>query len=234
LKKARESGDYTQANEFLESITNFQKKYGEQVMPSENKLRAETIYNKADIFNRLYKYFAVFGILMMVLIIAQLFKDRKILRTLIKGSKIIMWVFFAVMTLGLALRWYVSGHAPWSDAYESVVYVAWATIFFGLAFGRKSDLTVAATAFAGAIILWVAHENWLDPSISTLQPVLDSYWLMIHVAVIVMSYGPFTLGMILAAVSLFLMIFTTKGNYKKMEINISELTVITEMALTVG
>lgn len=234
LKKARETGDYTQANEFLESITNFQKKYGAEVMPSENRLRAETIYNQADIFNRLYKYFAVFGILMMVFIIAQLFQDRKILRTLIKGSKILMWTFFTLMTLGLALRWYVSGHAPWSDAYESVIYVAWATIFFGLSFGRKSDLTVAATAFAGAIILWVAHENWLDPSISTLQPVLDSYWLMIHVAVIVMSYGPFTLGLILAAVALFLMIFTTKGNYKKMEINISELTVITEMALTVG
>ena len=234
LKKARENGDYTQADELLESITNFQKKYGKEVMPSENKLRAETIYNKADIFNRLYKYFALFGILMFVFIIAQLFKDRKILRTLIKASKIIMWVFFAVMTLGLALRWYVSGHAPWSDAYESVVYVAWATVFFGLAFGRKSDLTVASTAFVGAIILWVAHENWLDPSIANLQPVLDSYWLMIHVAVIVMSYGPFTLGMILAITSLFLMIFTTKGNYKRMEINISELTVVTEMALTAG
>ena len=234
LRKARETGDYTQADEFLESITNFQKKYGAEVMPSENKLRAETIYNQADIFNRLYKYFAIFGILMMAFIVAQLFKDRKILRRLIFGSKVLMWVFFAVMTLGLALRWYVSGHAPWSDAYESVIYVAWATIFFGLSFGRKSDLTVAATAFAGAIILWVAHENWLDPSIATLQPVLDSYWLMIHVAVIVMSYGPFTLGLILAAVSLFLMIFTTEGNYKKMEINISELTVITEMALTVG
>ncbi len=234
LKKARESGDYTQADELLESITNFQKKYGKEVMPSENKLRAETIYNKVDIFNRLYKYFAVFGILMFVFIIAQLFKDRKILRVLIKSSKVLMWVFFALMTLGLALRWYVSGHAPWSDAYESVVYVAWATVFFGLSFGRRSDLTVASTAFVGAIILWVAHENWLDPSIANLQPVLDSYWLMIHVAVIVMSYGPFTLGMILAVTSLFLMIFTTKGNYKRMEINISELTVVTEMALTVG
>lgn len=234
LKKARETGDYTQADELLESITNFQKRYGAEVMPSENKLRAETIYNRADIFNRLYKYFAVFGILMFVFIIAQLFKDRKILRILIKGSKILMWIFFALMTLGLALRWYVSGHAPWSDAYESVIYVAWATVFFGLSFGRKSDLTVASTAFVGAIILWVAHENWLDPSIANLQPVLDSYWLMIHVAVIVMSYGPFTLGMMLAATSLFLMIFTTKRNYKNMEINISELTVITEMALTAG
>ncbi|HLT48950.1 MAG TPA: cytochrome c biogenesis protein CcsA, partial [Aequorivita sp.] len=234
LKKARENGDYKQADELLESITNFQKKYGKEVMPSENKLRAETIYNKVDIFNRLYKYFAIFGILMFVFIIAQLFKDRKILRVLIKSSKVLMWVFFTLMTLGLALRWYVSGHAPWSDAYESVVYVAWATVFFGLAFGRKSDLTVASTAFVGAIILWVAHENWLDPSIANLQPVLDSYWLMIHVAVIVMSYGPFTLGMILAITSLFLMIFTTKGNYKRMEINISELTVVTEMALTAG
>ncbi|WP_310993242.1 cytochrome c biogenesis protein CcsA [Aequorivita marina] len=234
LKKARETGDYAPANELLESITNFQKKYGKEVMPSENKLRAETIYNKADIFNRLYKYFAVFGILMMVFIIAQLFKDRKILRGLITASKIIMWTLFAVMTLGLALRWYVSGHAPWSDAYESVIYVGWATIFFGLSFGRKSDLTIASTAFAGAIILWVAHENWLDPSIANLQPVLDSYWLMIHVAVIVMSYGPFTLGAILAATSLFLMIFTTKKNFKTMEISISELTVVTEMALTVG
>ncbi|MDN3723675.1 cytochrome c biogenesis protein CcsA [Aequorivita sp. SDUM287046] len=234
LKKARQTGDYTQADEFLESITNFQKKYGAEVMPSENRLRAETIYNKVDIFNRLYKYFAVFGILMFVFIIAQLFKDRKILRVLIKSSKVLMWVFFALMTLGLALRWYVSGHAPWSDAYESVVYVAWATVFFGLSFGRKSDLTVASTAFVAAIILWVAHENWLDPSIANLQPVLDSYWLMIHVAVIVMSYGPFTLGMMLAATSLFLMIFTTKNNFKRMEINISELTVITEMALTAG
>lgn len=234
LKKARETGDYKQADDFLESITNFQKKYGSEVFPSENRLRAETIYNKADIFNRLYKYFAVFGILMFIFIIAQLFRDRKILRLLIKGSKILMWVFFALMTLGLALRWYVSGHAPWSDAYESVIYVAWATIFFGLSFGRKSDLTVASTAFVGAIILWVAHENWLDPSIANLQPVLDSYWLMIHVAVIVMSYGPFTLGMILAMISLLLMIFTTKKNFAIMEINISELTVITEMALTAG
>src|SRR5690606_9897068 len=161
LKKARETGDYSQADDFLESITNFQKKYGAEVMPSENKLRAETIYNKADIFNRLYKYFALVGVLMFVFIIAQLFKDRKILRIFIKSSKIIMWTFFALWALGSALRWYVSGHAPWSDAYESVIYVAWATVVFGLAFGHKSDLTVASTAFVAAIILWVAHENWL-------------------------------------------------------------------------
>ncbi|WP_203295611.1 cytochrome c biogenesis protein CcsA [Luteirhabdus pelagi] len=234
LKQARETGDYSQANEILDGITKFQSKYGSDVMPSEAKLKAETIYNKADIFNRLYKYFALLGIVMFIFIIAQIFKERKTLHTLIKVCKYIIWIFFILMTLGLALRWYISGHAPWSDAYESIIYVAWATTFFGLAFGRKSDLTVAATAFMASIVLWVAHLNWLDPAIANLQPVLDSYWLMIHVAVIVMSYGPFTLGMILGMVALLLMLLTNKSNVKRMKLNVQELTVITEMALTVG
>jgi ABC-type transport system involved in cytochrome c biogenesis permease subunit len=57
---------------------------------------------------------------------------------------------------------------------------------------------------------------------------------MIHVAVIVASYGPFTLGMILGLTSLLLMVLTNKKNFKKMKLNIKELSIITEMALTVG
>ena len=52
--------------------------------------------------------------------------------------------YLSLHTLGLVARWYISGHAPWSDAYESMIYVAWATVGIGLAFGRKSDLTIAA------------------------------------------------------------------------------------------
>ena len=85
-----------------------------------------------------------------------------------------------------------------------------------------------------SILLWVAHLSWLDPQIANLQPVLDSYWLMIHVAVIVASYGPFTLGLILGAVALILMTLGTKKNKKKIILNIDELTIINEMALTVG
>jgi ABC-type transport system involved in cytochrome c biogenesis permease subunit len=92
-------------------------------------------------------------------------------------------------TLGLIARWYISGHAPWSDAYESMIYVAWATMFFTLAFDRKSKLTVASGTFVASMILMIAHWSWMDPAIANLQPVLNSYWLMIHVAVIVASYG---------------------------------------------
>jgi cytochrome c-type biogenesis protein CcsB len=84
------------------------------------------------------------------------------------------------------------------------------------------------------MLLMIAHWNWMDPAIENLQPVLNSYWLMIHVAIIVASYGPFTLGMILGATALSLMIFTTRSNKDKMLLNIKELTIINEMALTVG
>jgi cytochrome c-type biogenesis protein CcsB len=141
---------------------------------------------------------------------------------------------FVIHTLGLITRWYISGHVPWTDTYETMLYVAWSSMFFGLAFGRKSNLTIASTAFVVSIILFVANQNWLDPGIANLQPVLNSFWLMIHVSVIVASYGPFTLGAILGIVTLLLMILTNENNKTKMLLNIKELTIINEMALTVG
>lgn len=235
LKKARQTGDYTKADEYLESINVFQHVHGSRVLPSDTKVKTEILYNKVDIFNRLYKYFLLIGVVMFVCIIFQIFYNKsKLLTTLVNACKYIIITFFILMTLGLIARWYISGHAPWSDAYESVIYVAWATVLFGLIFGRKSILTIASTAFVASIVLWVAHQNWMDPAIANLQPVLDSYWLMIHVSIIVGSYGPFTLGMILGTTALLLMIITTNKNKAKMQIHIKELTIINEMALTVG
>jgi cytochrome c-type biogenesis protein CcsB len=74
----------------------------------------------------------------------------------------------------------------------------------------------------------------MDPAIANLVPVLDSYWLMIHVAVIVGSYGPFALGMIIGGVSLLLMLFSNKNNKQKIKLQIKELTIINELAITVG
>jgi cytochrome c-type biogenesis protein CcsB len=234
LKSAKQTGDYTKANEFLESISGFQEKFGSEVMPSERKLKAEILYNKVDIFNNLYILYLLTGVLMIIFVMVQIFYDSKPIWLLIRASTIIIIIFFILHTLGLALRWYISGHAPWSNAYESMIYVAWATMFFGLAFGRKSNLTISSTAFVTSMILMVAHWNWIDPAIGNLVPVLDSYWVVIHIPVIVGSYGPFTLGMILAVVALLLMAMTTEKNKKKMDLNIKEITIIAEMALTVG
>jgi len=234
LRSARQTGDYEQSNELLLSLKSFQNKYGEEVMPAEEKVKAEILYNKIDIFNLLFQLYLYASLIMIVFVILSIFKQNKLNKITITISKVLLVLLFILHTGGLAARWYISGHAPWSNAYESMIYVAWATMFFGLAFGRKSDLTMGSTAFVTSIILMVAHWNWLDPSIGNLQPVLDSYWLMIHVAVIVGSYGPFALGAIIGLVSLILIIATNKSNFKKMKLNIQELTIINELALTVG
>ena len=105
---------------------------------------------------------------------------------------------------------------------------------FGLAFGRKSELTVASTAFVTAIILMVAHWSWMDPAIANLQPVLNSYWLMIHVAVIVASYGPFNFRNDFRFGCFVFNDFYQFKNKQKMDLSIQEITYINEMALTVG
>ncbi|RSK40374.1 cytochrome c biogenesis protein CcsA [Mangrovimonas spongiae] len=235
LNKAKQTKDFKKAEELLEAFKKTQHKYGSEVMLSDKKINTEILYNKYDIFKNLFSWYMYAATLMFILIIIQIFNDKsKVLPVIINVFIGIILLLFVLHTAGLIARWYVSGHAPWSDAYESMIYVAWATMLFGLIFGRKSNLTLASTAFVTSMILMIAHWNWMDPAIANLQPVLDSYWLMIHVAVIVASYGPFTLGMILGVVSLLLMIFTTKDNKKKMKLNIQELTIINEMALTVG
>ncbi|TBN06761.1 cytochrome C biogenesis protein [Hyunsoonleella flava] len=264
LNNAKQSGDYAQANKLLEAFKKTQQKYGSEVMLNDDKIKMEVLYNRYDIFKKLFSWYMYAGTLFFILLIVQIFNDRsKALNITVNIFKWIIVGLFFLHTAGLIVRWYISGHAPWSDAYESMIYVAWSTMLFGLITGisrtknqqnksvlglkfrpliptpsmfeiKSSNLTIAAGAFVTAMILMIAHWNWMDPAIANLQPVLNSYWLMIHVAVIVASYGPFALGMILGAVSLFLMAFTTKKNKAKMVLNIQELTIINEMALTVG
>ena len=143
-------------------------------------------------------------------------------------------MLFILHAIGLCWRWYISGHAPWSDGYESMIYISWVTMLFGIVFGRRSDLTIASTAFVTSMILMIAHWSWMDPAIANLVPVLDSYWLMVHVSIIVGSYGPFTLSMILGLVTLILIILVNNKNKEIMALNIRELIIINEMSLTVG
>ena len=234
LRVARQDQEYTQSEELLESIKGFQKKYGSKVMPSDFKINSEVVYNKADIFNRLYKWYLFAGLGLLLILIFQIFYDNKFTSHLIKLFESLIITLFVFNTIGLAARWYIAGHAPWSDAYESIIFVAWATVIFGIIFCRKSYFTLASSTFVASIILSIANMNWLDPSIANLQPVLDSYWLMIHVAVIVGSYGPFAIGMILGIVTLFLTIIATKKNRKIFSRKLEELTIVNELSLTIG
>jgi len=234
LQSSKKSGDYTETNKVLDGIKKFQKKFGKEVYPSEDKIELEIAYNKFNVFNRLIKYYGLSSILLIIFLITQILSSKKWINYIVKGLIVFIVAFFILHTLGLLSRWYISGSAPWSNAYEAIVFVAWATMLFGLILGEKSTLTIAAATFITAITMFFASLNWLDPEIANLQPVLNSWWLKVHVSIIVGSYGPFSLGMILGVFTLFLMIFTNSKNKKKMDLHIKELTIINEMSITVG
>ena len=234
LQQATETDDYSKADKVLNNIKLQQEFYSAEVLPSPAKVQTELWYNRINIFEQLFQAYLYLGTVLFIVLLWHIFMPKQIFRRLTQIGIALLWICFILHTVGLAVRWYLSGHAPFSDAYESMIYVGWSAIGVGLFFSRRSPLTVAATAFVTAMILMIAHWNWMDPAIGTLQPVLNSYWLMLHVAVIVGSYGPFVLGMLLGVINLLLMIVTTRKNAHKINLIQQELTIVNELALTVG
>ena len=234
LQQATETGDYSKADKVLNNIKLQQEFYSAEVLPSSAKVQTELWYNRINIFEQLFQAYLYLGTVLFIVLLWNIFIPKRIFRRLTQIGIALLWLCFILHTVGLIVRWYLSGHAPFSDAYESMIYVGWSAIGVGLFFSRRSPLTVAATAFVTAMILMIAHWNWMDPAIGTLQPVLNSYWLMLHVAVIVGSYGPFALGMLLGVINLLLMIVTTRKNAHKINLIQQELTIVNELALIVG
>ncbi|MFA7610937.1 MAG: cytochrome c biogenesis protein CcsA [Sulfurimonas sp.] len=234
LDSAINSGDFKDADSVIEKISQYQKFYGVSVMPSENRIRAEMLYNYANIFERLYPLYLVIGFILLIASFIKILKPALNIKVLEKSSLWLLTVLFVAHTFGLGLRWYVAGHAPWSDGYESMIYISWATILAGLFFSKRSSMTMASTAVLTGLILFVAHLNWMNPQVTNLVPVLNSYWLSIHVAIITASYGFLGLGALLGFITILLFVFKTKNNEKHISLSIKELNSINEMSLMIG
>ena len=227
-------GETKLAHERLTNFASYQKKYGAALIPSQRKIDAEILYNRWMIFFRLAIAYSIIGLIMIVLTFFAIFKDTKALRIILNFFVGIIFIGFLLQTFGLGLRWYISGHAPWSNGYESMIYIGWVTVLAGLLFSRRSKMTIAATTLLASIILFVAHLSWMDPEITNLVPVLKSYWLTIHVSVITASYGFLALGALLGFFNLILMIMKTPKNRLIMVEHIKELTTINKRTLIVG
>jgi len=222
------------AIQVMQAVSNFQTKFGGSLIPSEKKKNVEIFYNKVNPFKRIFPFYLAFGFLLLLILLINIFRQNSLpdfLRIPLVG---LIFTGFLIHTVGLIVRWYISGHAPWSNGYESVVYVAWATLLAGFIFGRKYPLVIATAAFLSGISLFVAHLNWMNPEVTNLVPVLKSYWLAIHVAIITASYGFIGLSSFLGILVLILIVLRRKSNEVRVTGLIEQLTTINEMSATVG
>ncbi|VAY86872.1 Putative cytochrome C-type biogenesis protein [hydrothermal vent metagenome] len=227
------SNNYQEANKYIGLISQFQQKVGKDIIPSKNIIDNEILFNKINIFSKLTLAYILIGLIMFIVSFLPIFNKNLYFPKLTIVLFAILAILFALHTFGMAHRWYISGHAPWSNTYESLVYIAWSTMLAGVIFFRKSMLALSATVIMASIFMFTAHLAGIDPQITNLVPVLKSYWLTIHVSIITGSYGFLGIGASLGFMSLIFFIFRDP-NKPHIDDTIKHITAINEIALIIG
>jgi len=225
-----EHDDWSLFANAVDQIREFQKEKGGDLVLSDTRVKMEFLYNDLNVFERLVVPYLLLGTLFFVLFVAQsVWENSRVLKVL-RGFLLVLYGLMTVaLFVGLGLRWYVAGHAPWSNAYESIVFIGASAALAGLIFMKKHFAPLAGALVAGAF-LFIAHLSWLDPQITTLVPVLKSYWLIFHSGVTVASYGFLGISAVLGFITLLLLAIPLKVKRE----NFREMIRVNELAMVVG
>jgi len=234
LTNALETNNIADTRDVTRAITQYQERFAGYELPSAFKTNAELLYYRMGIFEKLFPFYATVGLIMLISLITMVIRGKKKNSILIKVLSWLLFGGFLFHTFGLALRWYIAGHSPMSNGYESMIFISWVTLLAGFIFSRKSAFALSSTAVLGSMTLMVAHLSFMDPEITNLVPVLKSYWLTLHVSVITGSYGFLGLGAILGIITLILISLSNQKNRERISATVDELTVINYKTLTLG
>ncbi len=230
---ALQRSDYSSAQSYLKLLHNNQLAK-ETLLPAHSKKKLEITYNRINLFPRLAKFYGLFGVVLMVLQFLIIFRPRKLYSLLFNVGVIHLLVAFILHTVALIVRWYISGHAPMSNGYESMIFVSWVTLLAGLIFVKRSGYAMALTGILAALALMVAGMSNMNPEITNLVPVLKSVWLTIHVAVIMAGYGFLGLASIMGLLNVVLYAILSPSNKARMEEVIEQVTRVNHLTLIVG
>ena len=140
----------------------------------------------------------------------------------IRSAWIATWIGFISNTLAGAHRWYIAGHAPFSNIYEMLLAFVWAiaglTIFIQWRWGVKVIGTITMPlAMVGVLLMQL-----LPSEIRPLVPALQSTWLHIHVTLAMLSYAACAVSFGLAMMFL----IQDKMRTESFLANVSGLTVV--------
>ncbi|MDE5591851.1 MAG: cytochrome c biogenesis protein CcsA, partial [Helicobacter sp.] len=225
--------NWENANLALMALHKIQEKFVAELLPSQTKIFLEIFLNHFNIFDNLTFFYITAGLFLLILTLIQILRNKNINTPLARFTHWFIVFLVLIHTLGLGLRWYIGEHAPWSNAYESMIYIAWAAGVAGTIFFARNFLALATSSFLAGISLFVAHLGFMDPQIGNLVPVLKSYWLNIHVSIITASYGFLALCFMLGVITLIFFIFRNQ-KYQTIDQTILTLHTINEMSMIIG
>ena len=180
--------DWDNVSKLLEKIKRYQMKEGVELLPSQNKIKIEIFYNRFNYDKPLAMIFLTLGIVLFLIFLSRFISGKNICKSIIYSSLIILILLFIYLSFRLGIRWYISGHLPLSNGFETMQFMAWVTIiavFFIFPFFR---LSLPFGYLICGFTLLVAMMGESSPQITNLMPVLQSPLLSIHVMVIMMAY----------------------------------------------
>ena len=185
------TGDKQRADDILHKIYNYQHVRGKEIMPSSFLINAEVFYNGVNALR--FPIMVYLALSLLLAILSTMAFARKYGKSLGRTSLALSAVMLVHITLLLVLRWMVSGHTPMSNGFETMQFMAWATLVLSLVMRRKFDPIRTFGPLLASFALLVAVITDSNPQVTQLMPVLQSPLLSVHVMVIMFSYALFGL-----------------------------------------
>ena len=183
------SQDWKSANQFITKLKKYQVKECGAMLPSDAAFKSEKLYNSMEWDRPLSMALATLGIVLFVITCRCVARSRKLPRWAEIVAILTLAFSLLYLTTALILRWIISGHVPMSNGFETMQFMAWATVVLTLLAGRKSMLVLPFGILTAGLALMVASFGESNPQITQLMPVLVSPLLSIHVAVIMIAYA---------------------------------------------
>ena len=166
----------------------------------EAKVRAELLYNRIPFSQVLFMFNLTVGLLAFAVLLYRGMRraaaDSRMLRGLERFFTGALWAALAFQSLGYALRWYIGGRVPLSNGYETMQFLALATLLLACLLRRRFPFTLPFGFLLSGFALLVSYLGQMNPQITPLMPVLVSPWLSSHVSLIMMSYALFAFLML--------------------------------------
>nr|QVX30457.1 cytochrome c heme attachment protein [Bowdichia virgilioides] len=113
-----------------------------------------------------------------------------------------MIITFLCITGLLVTRWIFSGHLPFSDLYESLIFLSWGFSIFHMIPCLKKHKNHLSTIIAPSVML---TQGFATSGLLTkmhqsaiLVPALQSHWLMMHVSMMILGYAALLCGSLLS------------------------------------
>lgn len=180
-------GNEAAAGEIILGIAAYQRESAKN-MPTESRLRAERLYNSIGYNRSLAMFCLILGILSFLVFCTLRRIESRVWRVVRAVLYAVLVLLFLYLSLHIGLRYFISGHIPLANGYETMQFMSWCSVVLTLIMAKRFRLALPFGLLMAGFTLLVAMLGEASPRITQLMPVLQSPLLSVHVMVIMLSY----------------------------------------------